>query len=82
MDNVKKFWTAIGAQEPHYGVLTDTRFRKKNLPENADDFFASGRAGNFQGCRVIGKHPMNSSGSSFEDYMFVLRRASDRKNVL
>lgn len=234
MDNVKKFWTAIGAQEPHYGVLTDTRFRKETLPENADDFFASGRAevarferflrasagiedfagflrgrpvadigsgvgrvasaisglcgtvycidiaqsyldtlpetdnfvkvlssnsddsfrvdekcrlvysvitfqhnppdeirnlvrkacriladdgvallhipsrclvphkvrdecvmqmnflpeaeieraANFQGCRVIGKHPMNSSGSSFEDYMFVLRRASDRKNVL
>ena len=40
------------------------------------------RAANFQGCMVIGKHAMQSSGPSFEDYMFVLRRGSDIKNVL
>ena len=38
------------------------------LPEN-DIRQAAGSAG----CRVIGKHPMRSSGQAFEDYMFVMK---------
>lgn len=37
------------------------------------------RAANFQGCRVSAKHPMKSSGPSFEDYMFVWKRTGYRK---
>ncbi len=35
-------WSHLGATEPHWSVLTDEKFRQRNLPSNRDEFYASG----------------------------------------
>ncbi len=44
-DNPDESWEKLGKTDPYYGVLTDPRFRRANLGEDARrEFFASGTA--------------------------------------
>lgn len=40
--NVKEFWNRIGSVEPHFGVLTDARFKQANIGANSSLFWNSG----------------------------------------
>ena len=41
--NTDKEWEKWGQRDPYYGVLTNTKFRSKNINEEAKtEFFASG----------------------------------------
>ena len=42
-DRVERTWHALGKDEPHWSVLTDDRFKKKEFIANAADFYGSGK---------------------------------------
>jgi 2-polyprenyl-3-methyl-5-hydroxy-6-metoxy-1,4-benzoquinol methylase len=35
-------WRAWGTQDPYFGVISDNRFRRENIDENREEFFAMG----------------------------------------
>ncbi len=40
---VQHQWTTLGETEPHWGVLTDPRYRAASIDQNKREFFQSGR---------------------------------------
>ena len=43
MNNIQTYWEHVGKNDPHWGVLTHDKFRSRNINNNLDEFFESGR---------------------------------------
>ena len=42
MDHVTRTWEELGATQPHWSVLTDSRFLPEHIQDNVEEFYRSG----------------------------------------
>jgi SAM-dependent methyltransferase len=65
---IKASWSHLGAETPHFSVLTDKRFMPEGLAEALDDFWATGRAEAEVTLRTFERHGLKLSGKTCVEY--------------
>jgi SAM-dependent methyltransferase len=65
---IKASWSHLGAETPHFSVLTDERFMPEGLTEALQDFWATGRSEAERTVRTFERHGLTLSGKTCVEY--------------
>ena len=66
--HVQRTWEQLGAEQPHWSVLTNPKFLPGNIAENTDDFYKSARRHwrRFESASARAGKPISRDATAFE----------------